>query len=1563
MNMKLGKMFSKKFIMSFVCVLFTAIISLCGANLLNAYALDTTSGYQDTVQDDDNENNGETGGGDNGSGEEENNGNDEDDDITASISGNWSEYATRPSSGSGTRYSPFRVDTPEELAYIINSPGSYYEIDADIDMSAHCWNFSGIFTGSISGGTGNEVASISGLYGGTYILGAYIPISSFLVQTENATISNLIIEYYSVFGANFLTLTSGGNIIGTANNTTIQNCALVNSSASVSGGIVSTSNNSTIRRCMNLANLTSSSEEGVGGIVGLSSGTTTIEDCINYGSVTGSSGDVGGIVGKHTNGSLYVRRCINYGSIKTENSSKSIGGFVGSIPSGSGGEVNSCINVVSEAYISSPNYDDKGGLMIGYIGIDYSMSNTISAYVSDNTVYHYYNGFFGLGAVNISGGENYVRQSNKLDRGIIIGYMSDYNYSYSSNLSSTWTTNSSINTDYDNYDSGMVTLSYFVASVQIGLQNETSTSNGYEYQYSYRSGGYYVSIIEDTNGNRNNITSSGTASHLNTYYYTKSSNIDLFEVLGGNRKDNYIYYGVYLGDSEDAELVSTETLFTTNLCSNYNTVFVVRCGLDTRNYTFTHNYYNGFVEQENDNSAEIKTGIEGGYISSYSLSSGVRGTNNSPQNSYTINNVSSDTNLTITLTLEDGYELYGLFAYDEVDHATNISSLKNTKMDDKMKEIFDGDCSGTGNTATYQINLSELSSPLYDTEFVFLFVRYQYSIDLFIDNITYYSDSQMTTNDDLNTNLIYGYSSRVYGDDRTESLGYVSGSNQVTIAVDGTPTTGFLNGLYSWYTAYIDGAESGVGGQSFYWGGEYVFGFADNDGNLIGSGETQPKGRDGNPIISCEAPVFGDSSKDCLILDINNLFGTININGSSQLHITQDNSINITIKKFAVDVDETNPIGGKYVTYSIYTVDTFDNSVNDTNNYVFGNDAGTISVTGENGNSSNSYGIGYYFYTISSVYLTVVDNNGTLNVTEVDEGTSGAISAYKIDFTIFLFYNFVPNSDDILNSGWGEILTPKEDEDADAGGNIYLSDIVEKIEKNAKVGYYANGNSYSFVNASAEDYSFAKNESVESINAKLTEYQAGAENAETIWQMSGESAEDKDIFLLSYYSLATINLAFKTNIINNNNPTITISFSNFKIIINGDADKFSGSDTNSVTIKSYSKIEINAMPFAVHTFGYFYSFEKMLLDGTSLSTLPNYSFQLIASENGQKIDLTFEYNEFADLSNEVEVGYQQYTPERVGNVYLISKPIDLYWIFYNTISTGYNGFDGVRFRQTCDIDMSGYDFMPIGCEQIPFKGDYDGQYYSIYNLNIQAENLSNIGLFGYTEGAIIKNLNLINGSVTGFNNVGGIVGYAEESTFTRVSNYSCTVLYNSTEIARNHIFILHNDEVSSEEKISTYGEFNSENPDKLYDALLMLVKNNDNNNFDFIVNDVNNIDSIEGYEIADTTNGVYAYNIAGFAGVINGGEISISSTRAEVNATNNDSETSYEEEITKTDSFENVAGFVGNLMTPNAVHNCYTTMDTFAGNIVDNTNLNHCHTEVEVGDDINCDKCDDMFIW
>ena len=47
-------------------------------------------------------------------------------------------------------------------------------------------------------------------------------------------------------------------------------------------------------------------------------------------------------------------------------------------------------------------------------------------------------------------------------------------------------------------------------------------------------------------------------------------------------------------------------------------------------------------------------------------------------------------------------------------------------------------------------------------------------------------------------------------------------------------------------------------------------------------------------------------------------------------------------------------------------------------------------------------------------------------------------------------------------------------------------------------------------------------------------------------------------------------------------------------------------------------------------------------------------------------------------------------------------------------------------------------------------------------------------------------------------------------------------------------------------------------------------------------------------------------------------------------------------------------------MTTNAVHNCYTTMGTFAGNTT-LTEDSHCHTNV--GDNINCDICDDMFIW
>lgn len=105
----------------------------------------------------------------------------------------------------------------------------------------------------------------------------------------------------------------------------------------------------------------------------------------------------------------------------------------------------------------------------------------------------------------------------------------------------------------------------------------------------------------------------------------------------------------------------------------------------------------------------------------------------------------------------------------------------------------------------------------------------------------------------------------------------------------------------------------------------------------------------------------------------------------------------------------------------------------------------------------------------------------------------------------------------------------------------------------------------------------------------------------------------------------------------------------------------------------------------------------------------------------------------------------------------------------------------VTFYLTKDVDISvkalGNDadgWLPIGCDytvhdsqslSYVFKGSFDGCGYTVYGLYIYDERGDNVGLFGRTKGAAIKNLGVIGGVVGEFN-CGGIVGRAEDTTIT-----------------------------------------------------------------------------------------------------------------------------------------------------------------------------------------------------
>lgn len=87
------------------------------------------------------------------------------------------------------------------------------------------------------------------------------------------------------------------------------------------------------------------------------------------------------------------------------------------------------------------------------------------------------------------------------------------------------------------------------------------------------------------------------------------------------------------------------------------------------------------------------------------------------------------------------------------------------------------------------------------------------------------------------------------------------------------------------------------------------------------------------------------------------------------------------------------------------------------------------------------------------------------------------------------------------------------------------------------------------------------------------------------------------------------------------------------------------------------------------------------------------------------------------------------------------------------------------FVLTSDIDMNNANFKPIGSINEPFTGVFDGNGYTIKNLNISL-NQDDVGFFSSTENAKISNLALDNATVVAKSEVGGLVGHAKHTNIT-----------------------------------------------------------------------------------------------------------------------------------------------------------------------------------------------------
>ena len=109
--------------------------------------------------------------------------------------------------------------------------------------------------------------------------------------------------------------------------------------------------------------------------------------------------------------------------------------------------------------------------------------------------------------------------------------------------------------------------------------------------------------------------------------------------------------------------------------------------------------------------------------------------------------------------------------------------------------------------------------------------------------------------------------------------------------------------------------------------------------------------------------------------------------------------------------------------------------------------------------------------------------------------------------------------------------------------------------------------------------------------------------------------------------------------------------------------------------------------------------------------------------------------------------------------------------------------EGVHFKLMANIDLTEFledenpthGWQPVGnSSNAAFKGILDGNGKTVSGLWIKRSGTDYVGLFGYTNGATIKNLTIADNTIVGNNKTGGISGYSVSTTISGCS-YSGTI--------------------------------------------------------------------------------------------------------------------------------------------------------------------------------------------
>lgn len=188
-------------------------------------------------------------------------------------------------------------------------------------------------------------------------------------------------------------------------------------------------------------------------------------------------------------------------------------------------------------------------------------------------------------------------------------------------------------------------------------------------------------------------------------------------------------------------------------------------------------------------------------------------------------------------------------------------------------------------------------------------------------------------------------------------------------------------------------------------------------------------------------------------------------------------------------------------------------------------------------------------------------------------------------------------------------------------------------------------------------------------------------------------------------------------------------------------------------------------------------------------------------DNNPALEKGVRYALRAELSTALKADYNWYRYPEVDGSYLLKNEADLRG-FSNITNGNYlpndirqTDFKGKEVKLGANVELKA-DWLPIA-SSAGFAGTFDGQGYTISNLQIDKENLTAQGFFStLSGGAVVKNLTIGSGRVVCYDSGGGIVGLLMQS---RVLN--CTNKADVSIISQAAVF----DEITKERQDPSVG--------------------------------------------------------------------------------------------------------------------------------------------------------------